>query len=100
MALGDSESASRGHFTYRDQAQNLGNHLGKLIRIAPDGSVPQDNPFVGRGREAGNLELWPPQPAGRSPSIRLPASYGSRSTVRAAATRSTSSAKAKITAGR
>ena len=30
------------HFRYRDEAQNLGNHLGKLVRIAPDGSVPQD----------------------------------------------------------
>jgi len=28
------------HFNYRDEAQNLGNHLGKIIRIAPDGSVP------------------------------------------------------------
>jgi glucose/arabinose dehydrogenase len=36
------------HFSYRDEAQNLGNHLGKLIRIAPDGSAPADNPFVGR----------------------------------------------------
>ena len=36
------------HFKYRDEAQNLGNHLGKLIRIAPDGSVPADNPFIGR----------------------------------------------------
>jgi glucose/arabinose dehydrogenase len=36
------------HFTTRDQAQNLGNHLGKIIRIRPDGSVPPDNPFVGR----------------------------------------------------
>ena len=36
------------HFTTRDQAQNLANHLGKIIRIRPDGSVPTDNPFVGR----------------------------------------------------
>src|SRR6202171_4521727 len=26
------------HFSYRNEAQNLGNHLGKLIRIAPRGS--------------------------------------------------------------
>lgn len=32
----------------RDEAQNLSNHLGKLLRIHPDGSVPRDNPFVGR----------------------------------------------------
>ena len=34
------------HFTTRDQAQVLGNDLGKIIRIRPDGSVPPDNPFV------------------------------------------------------
>ena len=44
------------HFRYRDEAQNLGNHLGKLVRIAPDGSVPQDNPFV--GRPGAKPEIW------------------------------------------
>ncbi|ANW04223.1 PQQ-dependent sugar dehydrogenase [Bradyrhizobium icense] len=44
------------HFTYRDQAQNLGNHLGKLIRIAPDGSVPAGNPFA--GRTDAKPEIW------------------------------------------
>ena len=54
------------HSAFRDEAQNLGNHLGKIVRIRPDGSVPPDNPFVGRaGRQAGNLELRPPQLAGR-----------------------------------
>ncbi len=33
---------------YRDQAQNMASGLGKLIRINPDGSIPKDNPFVGR----------------------------------------------------
>jgi aldose sugar dehydrogenase len=31
----------------RNRAQDLNNHLGKVIRIRPDGSVPSDNPFVG-----------------------------------------------------
>jgi aldose sugar dehydrogenase len=44
------------HFTTRDQAQNLANHLGKLIRIRPDGSVPPDNPFVGRADA--KPEIW------------------------------------------
>ena len=44
------------HFSSRDEAQNLGNHLGKLIRIAPDGSVPKDNPFV--GRDGARPEIW------------------------------------------
>jgi glucose/arabinose dehydrogenase len=37
-------------------AQNLGSHQGKILRLNLDGSVPQDNPFVGR---AGALpEIW------------------------------------------
>jgi len=44
------------HFTYRDQAQTLDNHLGKIIRIAPDGSVPADNPFA--GRSDAKAEIW------------------------------------------
>lgn len=32
----------------RHPAQHLDSHLGSLIRINPDGSVPADNPFVGR----------------------------------------------------
>lgn len=30
----------------RKQAQNKASHLGKIVRIAPDGSIPPDNPFV------------------------------------------------------
>ena len=30
----------------RKQAQNLSSHLGKVIRLKDDGSIPQDNPFV------------------------------------------------------
>jgi glucose/arabinose dehydrogenase len=33
---------------YREQAQNLKSGLGKLVRINPDGSIPEDNPFVGK----------------------------------------------------
>jgi glucose/arabinose dehydrogenase len=44
------------HFITRDQAQNLANHLGKIIRIRPDGSVPPDNPFVGKGDA--KPEIW------------------------------------------
>jgi glucose/arabinose dehydrogenase len=35
-------------FSEREQAQRLDNHLGKFVRVARDGSVPSDNPFVGR----------------------------------------------------
>jgi len=44
------------HFTTRDQAQNLGNDLGKIIRNRPDGSFPPDNPFVGKA--AAKPEIW------------------------------------------
>jgi glucose/arabinose dehydrogenase len=32
----------------RLKAQDLGNHVGKTLRIRDDGGVPSDNPFVGR----------------------------------------------------
>lgn len=44
------------HYSFRDLAQTLDNHLGKVIRIAPDGSVPKDNPFVGRA--SAKPEIW------------------------------------------
>jgi glucose/arabinose dehydrogenase len=44
------------HYAPRDQAQNLGNHIGKIVRIAPDGTVPKDNPFV--GRQGAKPEIW------------------------------------------
>src|SRR5215212_4993531 len=42
-------------FAFRP-AQNLSTDLGKIIRINPDGSVPNDNPFV--GREGVRPEIW------------------------------------------
>ena len=40
----------------RPQAQQLGSHMGKILRIRPDGSAPDDNPFAG---QAGALpEIW------------------------------------------
>jgi len=33
-------------FDFREQAQKLDNHFGKIVRIHTDGSVPADNPFV------------------------------------------------------
>jgi glucose/arabinose dehydrogenase len=40
----------------RPQAQHLDSHMGKIIRIAPDGSVPKDNPFT--GRKGARPEIW------------------------------------------
>jgi glucose/arabinose dehydrogenase len=44
------------HYYARDEAQNLANHIGKIVRIAPDGSIPKDNPFV--GRTGARPEIW------------------------------------------
>ena len=42
------------HFSGRDKAQMLDNDLGKIVRIAPDGAAPKDNPFNGwQGARAG-----------------------------------------------
>jgi aldose sugar dehydrogenase len=38
------------------KAQTLDNHMGKLIRLYDDGSVPQDNPFVGKANA--KPEIW------------------------------------------
>lgn len=40
----------------RPQAQDLNSHMGKVVRINADGSVPADNPFV--GREDALPEIW------------------------------------------
>ena len=49
VSLGD-------RFVHSERAQDLSTTIGKIVRINPDGSVPRDNPFVGR---AGALpEIW------------------------------------------
>ena len=46
----------RSDIQMRPQAQQLDSHMGKIVRITPDGAAPSDNPFVGR---AGALpEIW------------------------------------------
>jgi glucose/arabinose dehydrogenase len=40
----------------RVQARDLGSHLGKIVRILPDGSVPKDNPFTDRA--GARPEIW------------------------------------------
>jgi glucose/arabinose dehydrogenase len=40
----------------RMQAQRLDGLLGKIVRLNPDGTVPPDNPFV--GRQGARPEIW------------------------------------------
>jgi glucose/arabinose dehydrogenase len=46
----------RSDLKIRPQSQHMDSHMGKIVRIAPDGKVPSDNPFV---NEKGALpEIW------------------------------------------
>ena len=40
----------------RPQSQQLDSHMGKIVRLRPDGSVPDDNPFV--DRTGARPEIW------------------------------------------
>jgi glucose/arabinose dehydrogenase len=51
VTLGD-----RGAMPGRVQAQNLKSAIGKIVRINTDGSIPKDNPFVGRADAL--PEIW------------------------------------------
>jgi len=49
LTLGD-------RFSRKEDAQKLDNHHGKIVRINKDGSVPADNPFVGKPNAL--PEIW------------------------------------------
>jgi glucose/arabinose dehydrogenase len=49
LTLGD-------RFSRKEDAQKLDNHHGKIVRINKDGSVPADNPFVGKASAL--PEIW------------------------------------------
>ena len=41
LTLGDG-------FAFREDAQKLGTHIGKIVRLTQNGGTPQDNPFLGQ----------------------------------------------------
>jgi glucose/arabinose dehydrogenase len=45
-------------FEYREKAQDLSTDLGKIVRLNDDGSVPQDNPFVGQSSVRPEIYTW------------------------------------------
>lgn len=51
ITLGDRQLAES-----RVLAQDLSTHIGKVVRINADGSIPEDNPFV--GRDGVRPEIW------------------------------------------
>ncbi|MGL4973917.1 MAG: PQQ-dependent sugar dehydrogenase, partial [Bosea sp. (in: a-proteobacteria)] len=44
-------------YSPRDEAQNPANHIGKLVRIMPDGKAPADNPAA-KGKTGWAPEIW------------------------------------------
>lgn len=49
-------TGERSHRKFRGQSQELNSLLGKIVRLNEDGSVPGDNPFVGRA--GARPEIW------------------------------------------
>ena len=55
LTLGERQAPARGDLTAHP-AQDLSNHQGVIVRLNDDGSVPSDNPFVGRSDAL--PEIW------------------------------------------
>jgi glucose/arabinose dehydrogenase len=45
-----------GERNLKTPSQDLSNHIGKIIRVTPDGGVPKDNPFV--NNKDAKPEIW------------------------------------------
>ena len=56
VAVGDrDDNVSTDDTSIRMQAQNLANHIGKVLRLRDDGGVPSDNPFVNDQKARGEI---------------------------------------------
>ncbi|MED5529718.1 MAG: PQQ-dependent sugar dehydrogenase [Pseudomonadota bacterium] len=55
LALGERQAPARGDLTAHP-AQDLSNHHGVIVRLNDDGSVPDDNPFV--GQDGALPDIW------------------------------------------
>jgi glucose/arabinose dehydrogenase len=51
LTLGD-------RYNLRDEAQNPQNHLGKIVRVMPDGAIPLDNPAPSGQHPGWKPEIW------------------------------------------
>jgi glucose/arabinose dehydrogenase len=45
-------------FEYREKAQDLSSDLGKVVRLNDDGTVPQNNPFIGQSGARPEIYSW------------------------------------------
>jgi len=55
VTIGDRQSPPRGDL-HAHPAQDLTNHIGTTVRLHDDGTIPADNPFVGRNDAL--PEIW------------------------------------------
>lgn len=56
ISVGDRDGTTHNdQSSARPQAQNLASHIGKILRVRDDGSVPPDNPFVKDPKAKGEI---------------------------------------------
>jgi glucose/arabinose dehydrogenase len=56
ISVGDRDgTTSSDQSSARPQAQNLDSHIGKILRLRDDGSIPADNPFVNTPNVKGEI---------------------------------------------
>src|SRR5262249_21170290 len=56
VSVGDRDGNTRDdNSPARKEAQNLASHIGKILRIRDDGSIPPDNPFVKNPKAKGEI---------------------------------------------
>ena len=55
LSVGDRQASPTGDLTAHP-AQDISNHAGVIVRLHDDGSVPDDNPFVGQA--GARPEIW------------------------------------------
>jgi glucose/arabinose dehydrogenase len=56
ISVGDRDGTTANNVSSaRPQAQNLSSHIGKILRVRDDGSIPPDNPFVKNPKARGEI---------------------------------------------
>jgi len=59
VAVGDRDDlVNTNDPRIRMEAQNLGNHIGKVLRLRDDGGIPPDNPFVTDPKAKGEIYTY------------------------------------------
>ena len=58
IVMGDDGNlfVTLGERSHPESAQDISNRLGSVVRVAPDGKAPRDNPFF--GRSGARPEIW------------------------------------------